>query len=101
MVKILLLLQGVWVQSQVRKLRSHMPKKNPKKSTQLTSKTPQEALPHFIGKKTEALRGEVMVPEYCSQDLNPDPLDLVVMFPWVSGRYQLGRRNMLSQHPWK
>ena len=62
-VKILLLLQGVWVQSQVRKLRSHMPKKNPKKSTQLTSKTPQEALPHFIGKKTEALRGEVMVPE--------------------------------------
>ena len=66
-VKILLLLQGVWVQSLVRELRSHMPhgeaKKNPKKSTQSTSKTPQEALPHFIGKKTEALREEVMVPE--------------------------------------
>ena len=37
--------------------------KTPKESTQSTSKTPQEALLHFIGTKTEALRGEVMVPE--------------------------------------
>ena len=42
-----------------------------------------------------------MVPEYCGEDLNPDPLDLVVTAPWVSGQYQLGRQNVLSQHPRK